>query len=71
MSEKEFAKKLLDDVPDYKIGLVIAYLQGITAEEHEDDIFCRKLLESYLIAPDDEKEEEYTLEECMKDWGID
>lgn len=66
MSEKEFAKKLLDDVPDYKIGLVIAYLQGITAEEHEDDIFCKKLLESYLNTSDDEKEEEYTLEEYYK-----
>lgn len=70
MSEKEFAKKLLDDVPDCKIGLVIAYIQGITAEEYEDDIFCKELLESYLNAPEDEKED-FTLEECMKDWGLD
>ncbi len=37
MSEKEKAIKLLDTVPPYKLGYVIAYIQGITADEDADD----------------------------------
>lgn len=35
MSEREKAIQLLDAVPDYKLGYVIAYLQGVTVGEHE------------------------------------
>lgn len=30
MSDREKVYQLLDTVPDYKIGYVVAYLQGIT-----------------------------------------
>lgn len=33
MSNKDFAKSLIDQVPDSKILYVIAYLQGITAPD--------------------------------------
>lgn len=33
MSDRERAIQLLDAVPDYKIGYVIAYLQGMIVEE--------------------------------------
>ena len=33
MSEKEFAMQLINNLPDYKLGYVIAYLQGLTADE--------------------------------------
>ena len=33
MSEREKAAVLLERVPDYKIGLVLAYLQGLTDGE--------------------------------------
>lgn len=33
MSDRERAIQLLDAVPDYKIGYVVAYLQGMTAGE--------------------------------------
>ena len=33
MSEKEMELRLLDNVPSYKLGYVIAYLQGITADD--------------------------------------
>ena len=32
MSEKEIAMNLLENVPSYKLGYVIAYLQGLTAK---------------------------------------
>lgn len=33
MSDRERVYQLLDTVPDYKIGYVVAYLQGITDGE--------------------------------------
>ena len=33
MNEREKARQLLDAVPDYKMGYVIAYLQGVCAGE--------------------------------------
>ena len=46
MSEKELAMQLLSKVPSYKLGYVIAYLQGITADA-ADDAFCEKLCMEY------------------------
>lgn len=36
MSDRERAIELLSAVPDYKIGYVVAYLQGVTAGEIEE-----------------------------------
>lgn len=68
MSEKERAAALLDLVPAYKLGYVIAYLQGITADEEADNAFCRQLYEQYLNDPD--RGESFTLEECKREWGL-
>lgn len=48
MSDKEKVIQLLDKVPDYKIGYVLAYVQGITADEEADDKICDILLQDYL-----------------------
>lgn len=37
MSEREFAMQLLDDVPEYKLGYVIAYMQGMIAAEEPNE----------------------------------
>ncbi len=68
MSEREIAQRLLEDVPQYKLGYVIAYLQGITADEAEDDLFCQKLVEEYEAS--DDKGDLVTLEETAKLCGI-
>lgn len=70
MSNKEKIVELLDSVPDYKMGYVLAYVQGITADEEADDIFCQRMLENYQNAPEEEKED-IPLEECLKEWGLD
>ncbi len=70
MSTKEMIVNLLDKVPEYKIGYVLAYIQGITADEEADDLFCERMVQNYLNDPDPEKDEEYTLEECKKEWGL-
>ena len=71
MSEREMAASLLERVPDYKMGYVLAYLQGITADEAADDAFCERMYESHLNDPDPEKDVTYSLEECKKEWGLD
>ena len=71
MSNRELCVKLLDNVPEYKFGYVLAYIQGITADEEADDAFCERMIENYENDPDPEKDEEYTLEECKREWGVD
>lgn len=70
MSNKERIIELLDAVPDYKMGYVLAYVQGIAADEEADDIFCQKMVENYKNDPDPEKDKTYSLEECMKEWSL-
>lgn len=70
MSNKERAIELLSQVPEYKMGYVLAYIQGITADEEADDIFCERMLENYENASDEDKEG-VTLDECLKEWGLD
>lgn len=69
MSNKERAIELLNQVPDYKMGYVLAYIQGITADEEADDIFCERMVENYNNSPDEDKEN-IPLEECLKAWGL-
>ena len=71
MSEREMAASLLERVPDYKMGYVLAYLQGITADEAADDALCESIYETYRNDPDPEKDVTYSLEECKKEWGLD
>lgn len=70
MSKKEKIVQLLDIVPEYKMGYVLAYIQGITADEEADDAFCEKMIRDYENDTDPEKDKEYTLEECKKEWGL-
>ena len=71
MSEKDKIIQLLDYVPEYKLGYILAYVHGITADEDSDDKYCRNRYEYYLNDPDPTKDEEYSLEQCKKEWGID
>ena len=70
MSNREMCLKLLDAVPEYKIRYVLAYLQGLTADEAEEDAFCERMYQNYLNDPDPEKDKEYTLEDCKKEYGL-
>lgn len=40
--------QLLDKIPDYKTGYVLAYVQSITVNKEANDIFYESLLHSYL-----------------------
>lgn len=67
MSDKEKIVQLLDSVPEYKLGYILAYVQGITADEDADDLYCKKLYEDYLNDLASDKDEEYTLADCKKE----
>ena len=71
MSNKETIISLLDKVPEYKMGYILAYVQGITADEEADDNFCQQMLNDYENDTDLEKDDIYSLEDCKKEWGID
>lgn len=70
MSNREMVINLLERVPDYKLGYILAYVQGLTADEEADDAFCEKLADDYRNDPDPEKDKAYTLEECKREWGL-
>ena len=70
MSNKERIIHLLDNVPDYKMGYILAYIQGLTADEEADDLFCEQMITDYMNDPDSEKDKSYTLEGCKKEWGL-
>ena len=69
MSNRERIIELLDVIQDYNIGYVLAYVQGVAADEEADDIFCQKMVENYENAPEGDKED-IPLEECKKEWGL-
>lgn len=71
MSNKDQILQLLDKVPEYKLGYVLAYIQGIAIDEEADDVYCEKLYQEYLQDTDAERDVEYSLEECKKEWGLD
>ncbi|MBQ7118391.1 MAG: hypothetical protein IJN88_09290 [Clostridia bacterium] len=64
MSEKELAIKLINSIPEYKIGYAVAFLQGLYADEKADDDFCISLIENYKKSND--KGEFMSFEEVMK-----
>lgn len=64
MSNKELAIQLINQIPEYKIGYVLAYLQGLYADETADDEFCAKLLKDYQNSTD--KGEFVSFEEAVK-----
>lgn len=70
MSEREKVLSMLAHVPDYKMGYVLAYVEGLTADEAADDAFCAQLAADYENDPDPDKDREYPLEACKREWGL-
>ena len=68
MSDRERIVQLLDEVPAYKLGYVLAYVQGLTADEDADDAYCEQLYQHYLN--DTERGQTYTEDEVCKELGI-
>jgi hypothetical protein len=68
MSTREQCAQLLASVPEYKLGYVVAYLEGLTADEAEDDRFCEELVDRYEADPD--KDHFLSFEDACKELGV-
>ena len=51
-------------------GIVLAYVQGVAADEEADERFCQRMIENHESALDEDKEG-IPLEKCLKEWGLD
>lgn len=70
MSNRDKCMELLADVPEFKLGYVLAYLQGITADETADDMYCEQLFEEYQNDPDPEKDNATSLHDVAASLGL-
>lgn len=71
VSEREQAKQIIDNLPEYKIGNILLFLKGIQFDDDiEDDLYCQKLYEDYLNNPDPDKHKTITIEELAAREGI-
>ncbi|MBE5937718.1 MAG: hypothetical protein E7265_06780 [Lachnospiraceae bacterium] len=68
MSEREMAKQIIDQLPDYKISKLLYILKGIQLDDEiEDDIFCENLAKQYL---EDTEHDTVSFEEALKEAGL-
>ena len=69
MSTREKCMMLLGELPDSKLGYVLAYIQGLTAaDEAADDEFCEALYREYEASGD--KGETMTFDEVAELLGV-
>lgn len=68
MSEREQAKQIIDQLPEYKITKILYLLKGIQIDDEiEDELFCENLAERYLNDPDHEV---IAFEDAIKEAGL-
>lgn len=70
MSNREMCENLIKSLPDFKLGYVLAYLQGISADEEADDTFCKSIYSAYEADTSSDKHETISLEELAADLGV-
>ena len=71
MSEREQAKQIIDQLPEYKIGNLLLFLKGMQFDDDlEDELYCPKLYEEYLNDTDSDKHKTITIEELAAREGI-
>lgn len=69
MTNREKVFHLIEELPDYKLNLVLAYLQGLTAAaEAEEDLYCERLYQEYLT--DTDRNSFISLEQVAKELGV-
>lgn len=72
MSEKEQAKMIIDQLPEYKMAKLLLFLRGMLFDDEiEDDLYCERLVEDYLNDTSPDKHEVFSLEELAAQEGVD
>ena len=71
MSEREQAKQIINQLPEYKISNLLLFLRGMQFDDEiEDDLYCERLVEDYLKDTSPDKHNTITLEELAKQVGV-
>ena len=73
MSVREQLNQLTAALPDYKLAYVLAYVQGLIADEKaeaSDDAYCEQLLKDYQNDPDPHKTDTIPLEQLAQELGV-
>lgn len=73
MSVREQLDQLTATLPDYKLAYVLAYVQGLIADEEsekQDDLYCEQLLKDYQNDPDPQKHDAVPLEQLAQELGV-
>lgn len=71
MSNRDQIVQIIDQLPDYKLNTLLVFLKGMAFDDDlEDDLFCERMYQSYLDDPDPDKHETISLEDLMKQEGI-
>lgn len=70
MSTREFAKSLIDQIPESKLLYIVAYLQGAALPDDADDAYCEQLLKNYQNDPDPHKTDTIPLEQLAQELGV-
>lgn len=68
MSEREQAKQIIDQLPEYKMSKILYLLKGIQIDDEiEDELFCESLAERFL---NDQEHEFIPFEDAIKEAGL-
>ena len=68
MSNKEMAKQIIDQLPEYKMAKILYLLKGIQLDDEiEDDLFCEKMLNDYL---QEDSHEIISFEQALSESGL-
>ena len=68
MSEREQAKQIIDQLPEYKMTKILYLLKGIQFDDDiEDEMFCESLAERYL---NDSVHETIPFEDAIREAGL-
>ena len=71
MSEKEQAKMIIDQLPEYKMAKLLLFLRGMLFDDEiEDDLYCERLVEDYLNDTSPDKHETISLEDLAAQEGV-
>ena len=73
MSVREQLNQLTAALPDYKLAYVLAYVQGLIADEkaeEADDAYGEQLLKDYQNDPDPHKTDTIPLEQLAQELGV-
>lgn len=73
MSVREQLNQLTAALPDYKLAYVLAYVQGLIADEkaeEADNAYCEQLLKDYQNDPDPHKTDTIPLEQLAQELGV-